>query len=295
MESRVVENVYVKCYISSMAKEELQKSFGILQYIDDPNIWKHWLMDGTPKPHEAAALLPSWLASFETSIPEHRINFWTLRAAMFYNNVRWANHLVRGEWGERAEFVDWNGFLSKIGGIPKDTGLLFFPGKFRTLPTPTQVETISFELKDRKDGGIVSALVFEPRENVTALEGDKLVFDDKIRIWAYSQLPVDIITRFPIIQEGEDVSQFYNDKYNKIRGTKVGYVGVGVGVSDHRDKITRFCQEIGIEIVDTTIEVHKEKYGPLSIGDTTDFDKLSSKSDLANELILKYLQHMGQI
>jgi len=67
-----------------------------------------------------------------------------------------------------------------------------------------------------------------------------------------------------------------------------------VGASIHRNEIIRLSQQYDIEVVDTSIGVD-DSFKPISSLDTTDFDNLSSKSDLANELILKYLQHMGQI
>ncbi|KKQ98564.1 MAG: hypothetical protein UT24_C0009G0064 [Candidatus Woesebacteria bacterium GW2011_GWB1_39_12] len=289
MELWVIENGHIKCYISVVPKE-----YPILDYIDDPNIWKYWLMEGIPKPHVAAALLTNWLSQFETGTPEHNTGFWTQRAAMFYTSVRWINYNIRGEWGERAEIVNWNDFLSKISAIPKDTGFIFFPGKFRTLPTLNQVETVYFGLENLKTKKIVSALIYEPRENVSTIEGEKIVLDDQIRKWAYSQLPVNAVTSFPIIKEGENVTQFYTDRYKEIRNAKRGYVGVAVGASIHRNEIIRLSQQYDIEVVDTSIGVD-DSFKPISSLDTTDFDNLSSKSDLANELILKYLQHMGQI
>ena len=185
-------------------------------------------------------------------------------------------------------------FLLRIAAIPGDTHFLLFPGKFRTLPTPTQVDGLCLKLKELKNSRVVSALVFEPRENVVALEGKKVVLDDRIRTWAYSQLPIDIITRFPIIPEGEELSQFYTNRYHEIRRAKSGYIGVGVGVSDHRDKIIGQCHAAGIDIVDTSIE-NAENLVAISLSNTTDFDRISSRSELANELILKFLQNMGQI
>lgn len=272
---------------------ERQRS--LLTYLDNPTNWEYWLMEGRPKPYQAAALLTNWLALFETSVPEHRIDFWTLRAAMFYDSLRRINYQLKGEWTEGAKFFDWNGFLSKIKSIPEETRFIFFPGKFRTLPTPTQIHGIRFGLEDFKGGKITSALILDSRENITKYEGEKPVLDDQIRIWAFSQLPVDIITTFPSIPDSQEVSQFYASKYNEIRTAKRGEVGVGVGISPHRDDIINLCQRLGIDVIDTSLYSYPGAEEARFLGDTSDFDKLSAESDLANMLILKYLKYMGQI
>jgi len=266
----------------------------LLRYLDNDSWWKAWQMEGVPEPKQAAALLANWMSGFEVSSPHLSTHFWTLRTAMFYTGVRFAHHWVHGGWKEPAEYVEWDEFLAKAGTLPQEEGVMFIPGKFRTLPTPNQIASVEIGLKyNSRDRKPLSALIFEPKENIVALEGEKIVFDDRIRAWACSLLPVDIVTRFPVIQEGEMVDEFYADRYAQIRRAVSGWAGVDVGLSEHRKKIIDSCREAGIEIVDTSI--HDMGTETTMFKTTSGLDEISRNADLAEQLILIYLQKMGQI
>ena len=214
---------------------------------------------------------------------------------MFYTSVRWANYQLRHEWGEPAEYIAWGDFLRCVRDIPEEKGLIFFPGKFRTLPTPSQVESVWLGLESTRQEKPVSALIFEPKENIAVLEDDKVVFDDRTRAWAYALLPVNMMTMFPPIPNGMKADDFYQERYAEIRLATRGGVKIGVGISKYRQEITVLCQTLGIDVIDTSIESEMGTNMAMWDKDTTDFDGVSANASLADTLILTYLRHMGQI
>lgn len=277
-----------------MSKENAER---ILGYLEDSNYWKQWQIEGIPTPHVAAALLPSWLSILELSRLNEETSFWAHRSSIFYTQVQWANHIVNGGWGKPARYLPWDKFLEEVGTIESEKGLLLFPGKFRTLPTTGHVDTVvSARMWNSKVWhNSTSALIFEPKKNVDMLEKNKLVFDPKIRGWAYSLLPIDIVTTYPEMQNGEISDSFYEKVNEEIQLAFSGSIGIGIGGSPYREVATRGYKKAGFEIVDTTMLTKHELSGLSLYQDTSGLDNISSQSEWIEKLILSFLKNMSQI
>jgi hypothetical protein len=267
----------------------------ILKYLEDEGYWEQWLMEGKPSVQRAASLLPVWLSHIELNKDREETFFWTHRASIFYSSTQWANQVVYGEWGIPAEYLSWENFLDRLSALPPEKRLLFNAGKFRTLPTGGQVESVVVgqKWKGSEWWGAINTIIFEPKENIEILEGDKLVFDPKIRTWAYSLLPGDYVTSFPIMQKGEDRETFYSNRSAEIRAAFSGIIGAGIGTSSYAERAAINYEGHDIKVVDTSITNLAGK--GIYHYDTSELDKISANSGLIQELLLSYLRHMGQI
>lgn len=267
----------------------------LLQYLEDKGYWKQWLLEGEPSPQRAAAMLPLFLSVLELTTSKEEAAFWAHRASIFYVNVQWANHAVYGDrWGPQAKFLPWESFLTHLAQVPPEKGFLFFSGKFRTLPTAGHADTVAdgraFQHNSWRSAE--SALIFEPKENIERLEGKKLVFDPKIRSWAYSLMPVDIVTCYPIMQEGGNPDSFYVNRVAAIRRAYSGVMGGAVGNSPYKEIVSRQYEENGIKVLDTGI-VYPAKH--ILSYDTSKLDEISANSEYIEKFILSFLRHTGQI
>lgn len=278
-----------------MSVENPESPEMILHYLEDKGYWQQWSLDGELTPKRAAALLPLFLSTLELTAPREETTFWAHRASIFYVNVQWANYAVHHDkWGQQAKFLPWKSFVKYLTQLQPEKRFLFFPGKFRTLPTAGHADTVvnARMWQDNLWKSAESALIFEPKENVGKLEGQRLVFDPQIRSWAYSLMPVDIVTCYPVMQEGEDVDYFYDKRANEIRQAFSGVIGAGIGESQYKEIATQRFKKQSIEVLDTAMKYptnHILNY------DTSELDKISANSEYIEKFILSFLRHTGQI
>lgn len=269
----------------------------MLYYLEDEGWWEQWHMDGAPSPREAALILPIWLSNLEISGNQEETQFWAHRAANFYIQVQGANKTVRHRWGKPATYLPWSNFLGHVSNLPPEEKLLLFPGKFRTLPTSGHADTIIFgQTWDNNDWyHAAKVLVFEPKENVRKLEGDKLVFDPRIRAWAYSLFPIDIVTNYPPMKDGENFNSFYAERNSELRSAFSGPLAVAHGKSQYTEIATQQYKSQGIEVLNAEVEDPALPQKPISFYTTSELDRISSTSEFVERAILSYLRHMGQI
>lgn len=269
----------------------------LLFYLQDENYWKQWRMEKELSRHEAAALLPAFLSTVELETKSNIASFWTLRAANFFTCVQNANWSVYGRWGKPAGYMPWNNFLKYISKLPSEKGLLLFPGKHRTLPTSGHRDNVIFGRRwhDESSNYGTSALIFEPKENVNKLEGNKLVFSRAVRAWAYSLLPVDIVTSYPIMESTvTDVNDsFYSYRNAELRKAYQGPLAVAMGDSQYRKLAVEGYERHGIKVLDTSMSVEPNK--SISSFTTSELDQISSTSEYIGRFILSFLKHTGQI
>lgn len=270
----------------------------LLGYLEDDNSWEQWRM-GELSAHQVAALLPSFMSVMETALFKKEVRFWTHRASIFYTSIQMANYMVYEHWGEPAKILPWEGLLNHIASLPADKRFLFIGGKFRTLPTEAQSDSVIFARKNSSDKSwhdASSALIFEPKVNIEHLEGkNELVFDPQIRSWAYGQLPVDVISMYPEIKENETVDEFYEARTIELRAACKGVIGTGIGLSSFRERAARCYQKHNIQVLDTSVTRQNGIKRTAYDYDTSELDKISSTSETIEKFILSYLRHMGQI